>query len=235
MSGVLCTIAGQSCITDSTGRCSINISSPGTYAWTATKSRWTGDSGVVTIKDLCKPGIVVVPNMGPPASGYECGPCYGQTIKYPPDPYPDTLHLTDAVYGAVILKWIPAHKFWEGTLSVIFPGFCNIPAQAMSITYRVYQCLLTPSGCEPANPTGGKILQVVPTTIHDLNGHLYGRTVVPQNEVFAGTVPFNYSGNFPSCICQPIIGYFYPSGQCKVTGAPISEQYFMGTTWTITE
>jgi hypothetical protein len=124
LEGATAILDGISELTGSTGRASFGLTDAGTYSWTVSKARYVSQSGTVTLS-YCSPA-----SPGPsdifllPDTGYHCGPNLN-CDNSPRDPVvPDTLNLTDSVYGATTVAYDVTDGHFRGTKSIAFPAAC---------------------------------------------------------------------------------------------------------------
>lgn len=157
-----------STVTGSSGAFSLAIAEPGVYTVTVSKARFVARVFTPTVSAspfLCSThynGGVTAQLL--PASGYRCftpdpdnvaGGGYNCI-----DPIPETLHLTDSVYGAVTLTYTAVGTpGWAGTRSVSYGGGCGgCGAATVTATYLFRQSGGYPGTLSisyPASPFGG--------------------------------------------------------------------------------
>ncbi len=81
------------------------------------------------------------------ASGYECTTCC-------PNPWPDTLHISDSLVGAATLTWNGAKGWWEGAEAPYsFPGCTyfggsTCPAATVTVHFLIDHASALPSDIE---------------------------------------------------------------------------------------
>ncbi len=136
------TFDGVEYTTDADGKAFIGVTDPGTYSWTIHKNRFTDVTGTETLTS-CQANANISRLLSPD-SGYHCGP---KTSGPNPDPVPNTLVLTDTVWGGTFLTYSPTlfgGPGWNGHLTVAFPGICAFcPPANVTISYRVSPCTVT--------------------------------------------------------------------------------------------
>ncbi len=140
--GATVTFDGAEYTTDSNGQVFIGETDAGTFNWTIRKDRFMEVTGTETLTD-CQANVNISRLLSP-ASGYHCGP---KTSGPNPDPVPDTLVLTDSVWGTTFLTY-SATLFggpgWNGTITAAFLGICTFcPPASVTLSYRVSPCTVT--------------------------------------------------------------------------------------------
>ena len=219
--GATVTIDGQSYTTDATGKVIVTIGKAGTYSWSASKDRFTTQTGSITVTACVALSPVITVTMVP-AAGYHCAPQLStRTAVNLVDPVPDTLHATDSRYGPVTLIYDVPTASWLGTLTVTMPSSCFCTPRAVKITYTMNSCpvgngfthtaiVITdhsigcPCPCDPAtNPL------CLPGT----------NTLGPRGtivETLSPTIPFNYTmtSTGGTCSCGSNLNYdvLHPGG-----------------------
>ena len=210
--GATVAIGGANYTTNSSGQVRVGITDAGTYPWSISKSRFDTTTGSTTIT-AC-PGTTDVTETLTPASGYECAPsnCGGTVILA--DPIPDTLTLTDSVYGAVTLTYaatapagfpatIGGGEGWYspgGGTSVTAAAACNCAGGSVTAWYFLgrscYSCTEYPSG----------VIQVAYGHINGSwcpspTGLIVQAITKPETDSLSTTVPYDYVVNMPPIYC----------------------------------
>jgi hypothetical protein len=238
--GATVTIAGATYTTDSSGQASIGLTDAGAYPWSISKSRFDTTTGSTTI-GAC-PGTTDVTETLTAASGYECAPTNCAATITLADPIPDTLTLTDSVYGAVTLTYLstapagfPAtigggigwYSPGAGT-SVTALAACSCPSGGVTVWYFLgrscFSCVEYPTG-------------VIAVAYGDVNAsrcpHVTGSIVqaiaTPQTDSLSPTIPYDYSVGMPAVTCGS------PSACSGITGGTGTCFYPGGVTLTVTE